>query len=178
MTKSKLRNHICRVMNERQVPDGYIRNTVNMEAVPARLQKSWSNWVNKQIKSTDRDGWTDDPYCVGGHAEHYGGGVFYLHRDDLERLVKEFMSFQELSLGALASDANPTVSPRMSASQVEAAVIALCEINNGITLIQATLQRVVHQLERIADDADEMATKPGNAHDRVVATVESNGFHN
>lgn len=55
--------------------------------------------------------------------------------------------------------------------QAEAAVIALCEINNGITLMQATLERLTLAVESIA-------TQPKTAHDRLVATAESNGFHN
>jgi hypothetical protein len=37
-----------------------------------------------------------------------------------------------------------------SSSQIEAAVIALCEINNGITLMQATLERLTTAVENIA----------------------------
>ena len=58
-----------------------------------------------------------------------------------------------------------------SYSQVEAAVIALCEMNNGITLMQCTLERLAVAVEAIAN-------QPKTAHDRLVATVESNGFHN
>ena len=38
----------------------------------------------------------------------------------------------------------------VSTSQIEAAVIALCEINNGITLMQATLERLTAAVENIA----------------------------
>jgi hypothetical protein len=39
---------------------------------------------------------------------------------------------------------------QMSAGQHEAAVIALCEINNGIILMQATLERLAEAVEKIA----------------------------
>lgn len=161
----KLRNHICRVNHEGQVPDGYIRNTVSMERVPARLQKSWSNWVNKRIKSTDRDGWTHDAYCVGGHAEHYGGGTFYLHRDDLERLVKEYMSFQEQSFSAMTSDATPLVVQNMSASQVEAGVTALCEINNKLAVIGDTLRDLVAAMQLLGEQQSKQREPVGTWRD-------------
>ena len=39
---------------------------------------------------------------------------------------------------------------QMSAGQNEAAVVALCEINNGISLIHATLERLTAAVESIA----------------------------
>jgi len=59
----------------------------------------------------------------------------------------------------------------LSASQLEAAVIALCEINNGITLMQATLERLTSAVESIA-------TQPKTAQQEVLAPMSSNGFHN
>lgn len=48
--------------------------------------------------------------------------------------------------------------PAGSTSQMEAAVVALCEINNGITLMHATLERLTAAVESIA-------TQPRTTHD-------------
>jgi len=44
-----------------------------------------------------------------------------------------------------------------SGEQVEAAVIALCEINNGITLMQQTLERLAQAVEAMATQPREPA---------------------
>jgi hypothetical protein len=59
----------------------------------------------------------------------------------------------------------------MSAGQNEAAVIALCEINNGLSLIHATLERLTSAVESIA-------TQPKPAAHELMETISSNGFHN
>ena len=38
----------------------------------------------------------------------------------------------------------------MSSGQIESAIVALCEINNGITLMHATLERLTAAIESIA----------------------------
>jgi hypothetical protein len=55
--------------------------------------------------------------------------------------------------------------------QVEAAVLAMCEINNGITLMQETLERLTAAVESIA-------TPPKTPQQELVAAMSSNGFHN
>lgn len=57
---------------------------------------------------------------------------------------------------------------QMSAGQNEAAVIALCEINNGISLIHATLERLTAAVESIA-------TQPKR--DPLEEFANDNGFH-
>ena len=57
-----------------------------------------------------------------------------------------------------------------SNSQIEAAVIALSEINNGITLMQATL-------ERLAEAVESMATQPKTPQQELLHTINGNGFH-
>ena len=59
----------------------------------------------------------------------------------------------------------------IAAHQYEAAVVAICEINNGITLMQATL-------ERLASAVESMATQPKTPQQELLATMSSNGFHN
>jgi len=49
------------------------------------------------------------------------------------------------------SKATPVETPvRTDDGRIHAAVIALCEINNGITLMQATLERLTAAVESIA----------------------------
>ena len=57
---------------------------------------------------------------------------------------------------------------QMSAGQNEAAVIALCEINNGISLIHATLERLTAAVESIA-------TQPKR--EPLEEFANDNGFH-
>jgi len=64
-----------------------------------------------------------------------------------------------------------TSDPAWADSRTEAAVIALCEINNGISLMQATLERLTAAVESIA-------TQPKLAQQELLATISSNGFHN
>jgi len=90
-----------------------------------------------------------------------GYGRLFVHKDDIARLTKEWVE---------PEDRDSTEEPATNL-QYESAVIALCEINNGITLIQATLERLTLAVES-------MATQRKTAHDRLLATVESNGFHN
>ena len=54
------------------------------------------------------------------------------------------------------------------AEQYEAAVVALCEINNGITLMQVTLERLTTAVESIA-------TQPKTPHQESMATIGGNG---
>ena len=62
-----------------------------------------------------------------------------------------------------------------SAGQHEAAVIALCEINNGITLMQVTLERLTAAVESIATQPKYEEHLRREIH---AACETSNGFHN
>ena len=69
-----------------------------------------------------------------------------------------------------------TAADAIDKRHAEAAVIALCEINNGITLMQATLERLALAVESIA-------TQPRQAEQQmrreIMAACETvNGFHN
>jgi hypothetical protein len=55
-------------------------------------------------------------------------------------------------------------------SQIESALIALCEINNGLTLMQATL-------ERLATAAESIATQPKTTQQELLHSMDSNGFY-
>lgn len=57
----------------------------------------------------------------------------------------------------------------VDALQVEDAITALCEINNGITLMQATLERLTVAVESIA-------TQPKTPQQELMHTFSTNGF--
>ena len=57
---------------------------------------------------------------------------------------------------------------QMPAGQNEAAIVALCEINNGISLIHATLERLTAAVESIA-------TQPKR--EQLEEFANDNGFH-
>jgi len=72
---------------------------------------------------------------------------------------------------AKKSAADPATAALMSSRQAESVIVALCEISNGVALMYDVLDRLTKAVESIA-------TQPQTPHDRLVATVESNGFHN
>jgi hypothetical protein len=66
------------------------------------------------------------------------------------------------------TDVSSQAPTQCSDGQFETAVIALCEINNGITLIHATL-------ERLATAVESIATQPRR--DPLEQFANDNGFH-
>ena len=92
-------------------------------------------------------------------------GRWYVHAAK----ASEYLAKQHAAPAEPATKA--TYATGINGRHVESAVIALCEINTGITLMQCTLERLTAAVESIA-------TQPKTAHDRLLATVESNGFHN
>ena len=57
--------------------------------------------------------------------------------------------------------------------QIESAILALCEINNGITLMQATLERLTQAVESIVTQPAAKACEPADEFQQF----SSNGFH-
>ena len=71
---------------------------------------------------------------------------------------------------AAARPAAAISTPVVSYSQIEGAVLALSEINNGISLIHATL-------ERLASAVESIATQPKTPQQELLHTFNGNGFH-
>lgn len=90
-------------------------------------------------------------------------GRWYVHAESASSYLKKQQA------APAESSAKPTYSGGIGSRQVESAVIALCEINNGITLIQATLERLVLAVESIV-------TKPQR--DPLQEFANVNGFRN
>lgn len=92
-------------------------------------------------------------------------GRWYVHEDQANEFLARTSEPQK--------PAKPQHKPSpagLSPAHAEAAVIALCEINNGISLMQSTLERLTAAVELIA-------TQPRTAQQDLIATFESNGFH-
>ena len=155
---------ISQVFDPNLIPDSYVRNNKNQDR-----GHLFANYVGKEIHAGRALA-----ILFGGNAETGSGhgGAFYVHPEHMLRMQQEFDA-KQLAVGCEDNDSSgPTDSVQLlDKSQAESAVIALCEIKNGITLIQATLERLTLAVEI-------MATQPQTPHDRLVATVESNGFHN
>jgi hypothetical protein len=84
-----------------------------------------------------------------------GFGRLYLHRDDISRLEEQWNCRHEPPAGD---------SP-MSPSQCESAVTALCEINNGIAVLNATLRDVVAAVGLVAEQLQKQNEPVGSWRD-------------
>ncbi len=113
--------------------------------------------------------------CEKGSVRRYrvrqgqrGYGKYFIHSEDLARVTKEWESLPQHTPERDQFTASGD-------SRTEAAVVALCEINNGISLVLATLERLTSAVESIAtqpDYADRLRRE-------IVATCDNaNGFHN
>ena len=79
---------------------------------------------------------------------HYRDGRGWVaNQSDIEEFLAARRPAERPRKTADGSSQTPT---QYSDGQFEAAVIALCEINNGITLIHATLERLATAVESIA----------------------------
>lgn len=94
-------------------------------------------------------------------------GHLYVHRQDAAEVIRES---DERFAGRTSEPQTQTSTTvdnrfaavaypgtRISAGQIEAAITALCEINNGITLMQATLERLATAAESVATEPKEEA---------------------
>lgn len=97
-----------------------------------------------------------------------GYGKFFVHKDDLSRVTKEWESLPQ-------NTPERECQPRVSDARIEGAVIALCEINNGISLMLVTLERLASAVESIANQRD----VSDRLRSEIMATCsERDGFHN
>jgi hypothetical protein len=105
----------------------------------------------------------------------YGGDVKGFQMGGSKRwLVHKASADEFLALQAMHKSATPLLrkaEPACGDSSKEAAVVALCEINNGITLMQATLERLATAVENIA-------TQPKTAQREFFSVTDTNSFHN
>lgn len=103
--------------------------------------------------------------CERGDVRRFRcGRRMFVHKDHIESARRRHLDKQA------ADAASDKPQATIVSDHTEAAVIALCEINNGITLMQATLERLTAAVELIA-------TQPKTAQQELLSTFESNGFH-
>ena len=79
------------------------------------------------------------------HGRFRCRGKLFIHEEDLKRCREDFENRSEKQ-----PPQHNTRGKQCSNEQVEAAVIALCEINNGITLMHGLLERLACAVEAIA----------------------------
>lgn len=141
MSKEK-KYKLSQVFDASLIPDGYVRNTKNSER-----GYLFSNYVCNEVRAG-----RVLAILLGGNAETGSGhgGAFYVHPEHMLRLESEWDS-RDQSKPCVSSDAGLENAPAISGSQLDAAVTALCEINNGITVLNATLRDVVAAVELLRE---------------------------
>jgi|LakMenEpi03Aug12_release.lakeMendotaPanAssembly.Ray.scaffolds.fasta_scaffold494549_1 hypothetical protein len=121
---------VC-IDSEDKVPAGYIPLT-DFDSQSA---------AHKRLSDAHREGQIRAVKLVRTMRDFRNGRV-WVHEGDAREL---------LNGGSPKPPSKERIKPAGgSATQFEAAVIALCEINNGITLIHATLERLATAVESIA----------------------------
>ena len=129
-----------------------------------------ANWDSRHRRHNDGHSveWKSLSDAVkGGEVPGFrlSNGRWYVHEEQANEFLARASETQR--------PAKPQNKPRpagLSSAHTEAAVIALCEINNGISLMQSTIERLTAAVELIA-------TQPKTAQQDLIATFESNGFH-
>jgi hypothetical protein len=114
---------------------------------------------------------------IGGikfmHSVHDKRGQIFIDPSDADRVILESVRAKPKPAAAAQVGGESALKFRVNGIAVghcEAAVSALCEINNGITLMQATL-------ERLATAVESIATQPKTPQQQLLHTFDSNGFH-
>jgi hypothetical protein len=142
------------------------------EPVPAGYICLGERWPAKTPTARDRErirrGIADKHIDAYRRMRFVGDddGPIYVCESDA---IKWLATYQH----ADAESSNPQakrLAAEHSDGQFEAAVIALCEINNGITLMHGLLERLACAVEAIA-------TQPKTPHQELLQTFSTNGFH-
>jgi len=157
--KQKL--HICRVTKQEHLPAGYERIAAFAGDVTEDQRKNFSNYVVRAVHRgcfDNGDDLVNAPFCLGGKAGNYHGGTFYLHPQDLQRLRSDFVEERDSSLESSSNQLDVGL-------QYESAVTALCEINNGIVLLNATLRDVVAAVGLVAEQLQKQNEPVGSWRD-------------
>jgi hypothetical protein len=166
----KHKSHIGRATKQEHLPAGYQRIASFSSDFTEDQRKNFGNYVVRTVHKgcfDNGDDFNDTPFCLGGRAEDYAGGTFYLHPEDLKRLRSEFVKDRDPPLHTLSNQTD-------SGSQYESAVTALCEINNGITVLGDTLRDVLAAVQLLAEQQAKVVEQQAKHRD-LLATA--NGFH-
>lgn len=160
------------INDESRVPDGYVPMALfdHTTRLHRALSKAHSDGKVRAVKLVRHEG-------------DIKTGPVWVHAGDAEQFRKAHEATPPASpepadiptTAAVVADREHDERRVVSPAQLEAAVAALCEINNGITLMQATLERLTAAVENIATQPDYAASLRRD----IAATSETgNGFHN
>jgi hypothetical protein len=147
---------LSRVWDEAAIPAGWVQNFKNNPR-----SHRFSHFVVRAV-----DAGKVRCVCYGGATKTCAGGKYFIHPEDMKLLEQEWDERECEMSDEPASEQNAGI----GSDRLEAAVVALCEINNGITLMQATLERLTTAVESIA-------TQPKTAQQELLNTVNGNGFY-
>ena len=98
------------------------------------------------------------------HGRFKCRGKLFVHKDDLDRCREEFENRKPEPKKRCDSSQQSATS-----QQLDAAITALVRIDNGISLMQATLDRLATAVESIA-------TQPRTPQQELLHAISSNGF--
>jgi hypothetical protein len=146
MSKDK-KHKISQVFDSSLIPAGWVRNTKNTERGYV-----FSNHVLREIHAGNVQGilFGGNPETGSGH-----GGAFYVHPEHMKRLQDQWdaMTASASSAGLPKTDElrASSLQPGLSTQQYESAVVALCEINNGIAVLGDTLRDLVAAVQLLAE---------------------------
>lgn len=160
MSNGKCRQWV--VSDESQVPAGFKQLK---EYGPPRTQGKSGSPEYEMLHRAYRSA-TIEAYKVMQSPRDKCGPVFVNSSQAQDILKTELYRGQPSHAAAAKCSHDVAISSR----QIESAVIALCEINNGITLMHGLLERLANAVENIA-------TQPKTSQQEVTQAFCSNGSH-
>jgi hypothetical protein len=146
MSKDK-KHKISQVFDSSLIPSGWLRNTKNTERGYV-----FSNHVLREIRAGNVQAilFGGNPKTGNGH-----GGAFYVHPEHMKRLQDEWDAMTASASPAASPKADDlsafSLKPRLSTQQCESAVVALCEISNGIAVLGDTLRDLLAAMQLLAE---------------------------
>lgn len=151
------------VSNESQVPAGFKQLK---EWGPPRTQGKAGSAEYETLHRAYRNA-TIEAYKVMQSPRDKCGPVFVNADQAQVILSSELYRGQPVQSSTGKCFAQSTIDKRHAES--------VCE---SLASIDSTLDEIYRVIERLTLAVESIATQPKTAHDRLVATVESNGFHN
>lgn len=152
--KRKAEHETQCIRSESEVPSGY---------VPMLDFGDSTSYPYKRLSKAQQEGLVRAVKLVRTTKDFVGGRVWVHEADARSHLL--------VQPRPEPSRQQPKADTARSDSRIESAVIALCEINNGITLMHGLLERLTAAVESIA-------TQPQASQQEVLGHISSNGFHN
>ena len=102
-------------------------------------------------------------------------GRVYVDPNEASSILK---ALEEFAAKSQEQQVRANDAEKIAAKVDPAAIEAMFGIHSALGRLVISVEKVAHMTERLAVAVEEIATQPTTAHDRLVATVENNGFHN